>query len=185
MIIKFFFYRNNEFDEAEPKPIYQHPLQVITWNTTPVRTTYWARKRGEQLLVLVSIYYIVWVAEFHFVTKVCNYVFVVTCVISSETEAQSSQFANAKKPEFGRKKRKIKWRACLHLLLLHAPPPPRSGNTSPNNQVSQFTLFNFTHAHARLYANYSQFFPPKLEAATNNGASHVDDKKPNFTDGLE
>eukprot|EP00256_Glycine_max_P061210 XP_014630282.1 uncharacterized protein LOC100797247 isoform X2 [Glycine max] len=34
-------------------------------------------------------------------------------------------------------------------------PPPRS---SPNNQV---------------------------EAATNNGASHVDDKKPNFTDGLD
>ncbi|KAG5049879.1 hypothetical protein JHK85_010982 [Glycine max] len=34
-------------------------------------------------------------------------------------------------------------------------PPPRS---SPNNQ---------------------------MEAATNNGASHVDDKKPNFTDGLD
>eukprot|EP00256_Glycine_max_P034867 XP_006581024.1 uncharacterized protein LOC100802968 isoform X2 [Glycine max] len=43
------------------------------------------------------------------------------------------------------------------------PPPPRSGNTSPNNQ----------------------FFPPKLEAVTNNGVSHVDDKKPNFTDGLD
>ncbi|WVZ20724.1 hypothetical protein V8G54_008046 [Vigna mungo] len=76
-------------------------------------------------------------------------------MIQSETEAQSTQFTNAKKLSSKEEKSKMG-------TVTPPSPPPRSasdsGNTSPIS---------------------------KVEAATNNGNCHVDDKKPNFTDGLD
>ncbi|XP_022636273.1 uncharacterized protein LOC106761273 isoform X1 [Vigna radiata var. radiata] len=76
-------------------------------------------------------------------------------MIQSDTEAQSTQFTNAKKLSSEEEKSKM-------ATVPPPSPPPRStsdsGNTSPTG---------------------------KVEAATNNGNCHVDDKKPNFTDGLD
>ncbi|TKY45358.1 hypothetical protein E2542_SST30679 [Spatholobus suberectus] len=100
-------------------------------------------------------------------------------VVWSETEEAGSQFANAKKMSLEERNK---------MASVPSPsPPPRFCLPFPNNQVSHSVTSrsSTSRIRTRLYAIYSQGLFSKVEAATNNGVSHVDDKKPNFSDGLD